>query len=197
MKKFMSGVAIGLVVAVVAVGALHAGEGDDMDEYMKQYMEAIAPGPHHENLAKRAGEWNAVVRSFPGPGVEPMESEGKCTYEVVLGGRFVTQQMEGSIMGMPFLGMGFSGFDKTRGKHTMYWIDSMGTAAVYAEGMCSDQCMKEEYSFTTMDPISGQETDVKAVTVVKSDDEHVFEWYMTLPNGELFKSMEIVYTRAE
>ena len=100
-------------------------------------------------------------------------------------------------MGMPFVGMGISGFDKTKDKHTLYWVDSMGTQAVYSEGTCADHCMKEEYEFVILDPLSGAESKFKTVTVIKSDDEHVFEWYMVQPNGDLFKSMEIVYTRSK
>jgi hypothetical protein len=159
-------------------------------------MEAIAPGPHHKAFEKRVGDWDAVIKLWAaGPGAEPMVSEGKSSYELVLGGRFLEQRMEGTIMGMPFVGMGVSGFDKTKGKHTSYWIDSMGTAAVYSEGECSDHCAKEWYQTTTTDPVSKMESAIKLVTLVKDENTHVLEWYMKM-GEEYVKTMEITYTRA-
>jgi len=201
MKKIILGLALLAVVAVVVANVSLAGEekamSPEMEAYMKQYMAAIEPGDHHKGFEKRSGEWTAVVKHWlAGPQGEPTISNAKCTYEVVLGGRFLTQQMEGEMFGMAYIGMGFSGFDKTSGKHTSYWVDSMGTQSVYAEGECSDHCMTESYTFTTADPISGQTSDVKTVTSIKSDDEHVFEWYMKAPDGSMIKTMEITYTRA-
>lgn len=198
MKKVLVALAmVGLGAAVIA-GLSVAGEGEEEKSAeqtsMEQYMEAIAPGPHHEALNKRVGEWTATMKHF-GAGAEPMVSTAKCKYELVLGGRFLTQQMEGEIMGQPFVGMGFYGFDKTSGNHTSYWVDSMGTQSVYAAGECSDHCMMETYKFTTADPMSGNVKEIKTVTLIKSDDEHVFEWYEKSEAG-LVKTMEIVYTRA-
>ena len=200
MKKVLFGLGL-MALAVVLANVSFAGkEGEketspEMEAYMKQYMQAIEPGKHHEAFKYRVGEWTAVVKQYSGPGMEPTISNSKCTYELVLDGRFLTQQMEGEVMGMPFVGMGFSGFDKTRGKHTMYWVDNLGTQSVYSEGECSDHCMKESYTFTTFDPLSGAESKIKTVTLIKNENEHVFEWYQVQPDGQSFKSMEIVYTR--
>ncbi len=194
MKKVFLGFALVAMAAVVFVNVSSAQEEGGGDP-MQQYMEAIAPGPHHKAFEKRVGEWDAVIKLWAGPGAEPMMSEGKCTYEIVLGGRFLTQQMEGTIMGMPFVGMGISGFDKTKGKHTSFWIDSAGTASVYSEGECSDHCMKEWYETTTVDPLSGTKNEIKMVTLIKDENSHVFEWY-TKMGEEYVKTMEIAYTRA-
>jgi hypothetical protein len=194
MKRVFLGLALIAVATVVVTNVSFGQEGEEQDA-MKAYMEAIAPNAHHEAFNHRVGEFAAVVKVWPAPGVEPVSSEGKSTYQLVLGGRFLTQQMEGQVMGMPFVGMGVNGFDKVKGKHTAYWVDSMGTQAVYSEGDCSDHCMKEWYTFNIADPMSGEERKVKMVTVIKSKDEHVFEWYQPGPDGEMYKSMEIAYTR--
>jgi len=195
MKKVLLGLALAAMAAVVVAHVSSAQEGGE-DDYMAQYMKAIAPGPHHKAFEKRVGEWDAVIKLWAGgPGSEPMESQGKCTYELVLDGRFLKQQMEGTIMGMPFVGMGVSGFDKTSGKHTSYWIDSMGTQSVYSEGECSDNCMIESYHFTTTDPVMKTESEVRMVVNTKDANNHVFEWYMKI-GEEYVKTMEIVYTRA-
>lgn len=164
-------------------------------DVMKQYMEASAPGPHHAAFKSLVGQWTATIKLWNAPGGEPTSSTGKSTYALAFGDRFLTQKFDGEIMAMPFSGMGVSGYDKTKNKHTTYWIDSMGTQAVYAEGDCSDNCMKETYVFSIADAVSLVETKVKMVTTIKSKDEHVMEWYMLGADGSAQKTMEIVYTR--
>lgn len=200
MRKVFLGFALAMLGGAVIASFSLAGDGDEgqsaeSDAYMKQYMESIAPNEHHKALEKRVGSWNAVLKLYPAPGADPMISTATCVNTMVLGDRFLESQVEGTVMGMPFVGIGISGFDKTSGKHTTYWIDSMGTQSVFAEGVCSDMCTKEEYMFTTTDPMSGVEKSIRTVTTVSSDSEYVYEWYEQGPDGNAMKTMEIVYTR--
>jgi len=191
----MKKVILELALVAFAMGSTVA-VAQTEDDYMKQHMEATSPGKHHEAFKNRVGEWKGVIKLWTaGPGTEPMESEATSTYKLVLDGRFLMQEMQGQIMGMPFVGMGVSGFDKAKGKHTAYWIDSMGTQAIYTEGECADHCKKETYEFTTLDPVTGATNDVKMTTVIKDDNTHVFEWYQKMPDGNYAKTMEITYTR--
>jgi hypothetical protein len=199
MKRIFLALVFVAIAAVVVTNFAFAGDEKkstlppEIDAYMDQFMEAVKPGPHHEALAKRAGEWNAEIRSWVG-GPEPVISHATCTYEVVLDGGFLLQRMEGEVLERPYSGIGLFGFDKVSGKHTTYWIDTMGTVGVYAEGECSNQCTMENYEFSQTDPLSGENSNVKTVTTIKSDDEHVFQWFVKTPNGDV-KTMEIVYTR--
>jgi hypothetical protein len=200
MKQFVA-IALAALVCVLYTGATFAGEKgkeasmQEMEAQMKAYQEAAAPGPHHEAFKSRVGEYTAAITMWQAPGTEPAVSKGKSTYTLALGGRFLTQNYEGEFMGMPFVGMGVSGFDTVKGKHTVYWIDTMGTQALYCEGDCTDKCMKETYVFSMTDPVTKGENKVKMVTTIKSKDQHVMEWYGIGPDGKESKTMEIVYTR--
>ena len=105
------------------------------------------------------------------------------------------QIFEGVVMGEPMSGRGVAAFDNVTGKHTGVWYDSLSTQIAYTEGECSKDHTVETAYMKTHDPM-GNEMSAKLVTRVVSDDEHVFEYYMLLPDGGEFKSMEIVYTRA-
>jgi hypothetical protein len=196
---------IGWVIALalaVCTGVAFAGEEakkaptpEEMQAQMKAYMEAGMPGPHHEVYKSIVGKYDATITMWNGPG-EPTVAKGKSTYEMTLGDRFLTHTHESNMMGMPFAGYGVSGFDKTKNKHTAFWIDNMGTHSLYAEGECTDKCMKESYTFTMADPVLKTENKMKMVSTVKSKDEHVMEWFMINPDGSSVKHMEIVYKRA-
>ncbi|MDH3216483.1 MAG: DUF1579 domain-containing protein [Candidatus Krumholzibacteria bacterium] len=201
MRKTLLGLAlIALSAAVVASVSFAGKEKDkkyaaDEQAQMQAYMEVGAPNEHHEAFKKRVGQWNAEVKMWQAPNTDPMVSTGKSKYELSMGGRFLTQYYEGDMMGMKFVGMGVAGYDKTIDKHTTFWIDSMGTQAMYTEGECSDHCNVESYRTTINDPMSGKEMKVKMVTKLIDENKHVFEWYNPGPDGKEFKSMEIVYTR--
>lgn len=198
--RILFGLVIVLFIAGVAVGISTAQKEGEMSpaeqaEYMKKFQEAVAPGAHHSHLKDMVGDWNAEIRQYMAPGAEPLVSQGEATYELAFGGRFLIQHMTADMMGMPFEGMGISGFDKTKNKHTIVWADNMGTAITYSEGDCSDHCKKEVHNTTMTDPVMGETMNVKMVTKVIDHNKHVFEMYMAGPDGNEFKSMEIIYTR--
>lgn len=198
--RFLAILALGALGAAFVVGVSLAGDQDKKAEYneqeMKAWMEAMAPGEHHKHFAKLEGEWNAAVTTWQAPGIDPVKAEGKSTYKVILGGRYLMQDFKGAMMGMPFEGIGISGFDKVAGKHTAVWIDNFGTQTMYSEGMCSDHCMKETHETTMKSPMTGEDMKIKMITTIIDDNKHVFEYYMPAPDGSMFKTMEIVYTRA-
>ena len=47
---------------------------------------------------------------------------------MILGGRYLEQRYEGTMMGQPFSGIGVTGFDNYKKKFVSTWVDSMGTA---------------------------------------------------------------------
>src|SRR5262245_11360 len=65
-------------------------------------MQADAPGPAHQLLAKRAGEYTTVLRFWMAPGAQPAESSGTATITVTLEGRFLREEDSGTMMGMPY-----------------------------------------------------------------------------------------------
>jgi len=205
------GLAAGLIVASSAFAPLaladhheKAGDGHDhgapgaaMDEaMMKQWTEMAAPGEHHQHIAKFAGAWNYKSKMWMDPSAPPMESEGKSTNEMILGGRFLKQNITGTMMGMPFEGISIDGFDKATGKHTAVWMDNMGTMTMMFEGACSAQDMSTTMTSTYLDPMSGQRTSSKTVSRWKDPGTMVFEMYNLLPDGSEVKTMEVVYTKA-
>jgi hypothetical protein len=164
-------------------------------EQMAQWQSAATPGEHHQHLKGFVGEWNTTIKSWQAPGAEPEVSTGKSTVELVMGGRYALEHFEGTMMGMPFRGLGVIGYDNVAKKHTTVWLDNMSTQMLYSEGNCSNHCMTTTFQATMRSPFGG-EVKMRFVTNVVDDNKRLFEYYMIGEDGAEFKSMEITYERA-
>jgi hypothetical protein len=164
-------------------------------EEMAAWQKAATPGPHHQHFADLAGTWKASVKLWMQPGAEPMISETKAVCEVLFDGRYCVEKIEGTMMGMPFQGMSIAGYDNVKGKHTMVWIDNMGTGTIYSEGDCTDNCTVETQVYTYKDPMTMKDTKVKMVARKIDANKHVLESFTIGDDGKEFKNMEITYTR--
>ena len=58
-----------------------------------------------------AGTWDTTMKLWMEPGAEPMVSTGTSTNTMILGGRQLKMEYSGTFMDMPFMGIGFTGFD--------------------------------------------------------------------------------------
>lgn len=160
---------------------------------MEAMMKASTPGAAHKKLAQMAGTWNATTKMYNAPGAEPMVSKGVSTNKPVLGGRWIQQTFAGTFMGMPFEGIGYTGYDNVSGQYVGTWMDTMSTGVMTSHGAAEG----DNYKFTSTmpDPVSGKPMETTTRVVVVNKDKHVMEMWMPGPGGQQFKMMEIVYTR--
>lgn len=172
--------------------------GMDQQKMMEQWMALMKPGKAHEMLAKRAGNWNCTLKMYMGgPGAPAQVSQGKATMKVVLNGRYLQQDFDGQMMGMPMKGTGLVTFDNFRKQYVEVWADTMGTSIMRMTGSMSPDG-KTQTMFGEMDePTMGEiGKTVKFVTRFIDDDTMNFEaWEVQYGND--FKAFEIEYTRAK
>lgn len=172
-----------------------------MDEQMAEFFKMMEPGEMHEYLDHFVGEWDVTSKAWwGGPGSEPVVSQGTSKAKWVLNGRFVQEEFQGEMMGMPFSGLGYTGFDTFKEVYVTSWMDSMGTAIFTTEGRVSSDG-KTFIFYGTMDEAMTGEHDkpVKFVLKVVSDDIHRFEMHdLALESlGMGTKVMEMTYTRSK
>lgn len=161
---------------------------------MKKWMEYMTPGEQHIAMAKMAGDWKYTSKMWMAPGQEPMTTEGKAKFEVLLGGRYVQMNVNGSIMGMPFEGIGVNGYDNASKKYVSSWIDNMGTSIMFLEGTMDPATNVLTYTGTMVDPMTGKNLQIRQTIKGETADKFIMEMYDT-KEGVENKSMEIVYTR--
>jgi Protein of unknown function (DUF1579) len=160
---------------------------------MEAFMRAATPGAQHSQLASSAGTWNAKVRYWPAPGAPSMDSEGVSENRMILGGRYLEQRFTGTMMGMPFEGLGYTGYDNVRKQHWSTWVDNSTTGLMTSWAPKGGDGLSMEGSM--VDALTGKDIKVKSKVVIKSADEHVFEMWGPDRKGKQFKMMEITYTR--
>ncbi len=198
-SKVLAAAAIGLVATLGLVGAQ---TGEPMPEMtpeqaamMEAYMKAGAPGPAHEALAATAGSYTLEITSWHEPGGPPMKEGGTAERSMILGGRVLVEEIDSTMMGMPFNGQGMTGFDNVTGKYWSTWMDSMSTGMMVSEGTCDAAGKNCTYHGSWNDPITKGPVQARIVTVWKSPTVQHFEMYGPGPDGKEMKKMENLYTK--
>jgi len=176
-------------------GPASAPAAPNADEMMKAWAAYAAPAEPHAKLAKLEGSWAVRTKSWMDPAQPPEETTGTCEFRMVLGGRYLEQRFEGSMMGRPFSGIGFTGYDNAKKKYEAFWIDSVGTGMMIMTGTADASGKKTVYTGSMLDPASGKTVDMKSVDTLVDDDTILFELWMSGPDGKMAKGMEMTYTR--
>lgn len=169
------------------------GPGDAMMEAAMKFAE---PGKFHAHLQPLAGRWTQSVKWWMAPGAPPQVSKGTSEYKWILGGRFLLQNVKGDVEGQPFEGLGMIGYDNFKKKYTSMWTDTMTTGISTALGTCDGSGKVFTLSGTQDDVFTGKSGQkFRTITRIINEDKHVDEMYLTGPDGQEFKTLEITYTR--
>ncbi len=164
------------------------------DEQMKIWMDYMTPGEVHQSMASFAGDWKTVNKMWMALDTEPVESEGECKMEMLLGGRYLKSTYTGSYMGMPFEGFSLEAYDKATNQFYYTWVDNFGTGMMTMKGTYDNTTKSVTYTGMMVDPLQKKEVPVKQIVNVGDPNKIIMEMY-TVVEGKEFKSMEGVYTR--
>lgn len=165
---------------------------------MDAWIKAMTPGKPHQELAGRAGTWEGKVSMWDAPGAQPQVSAARSERTMGLGGRVLLEHWTGSMMGMPFEGLGTSGFDNADGKWWSTWSDNFGTGVMTSVGTC-DPDPKRGCTFTNtlVDPLTGKLATSRSTVLWLTPDDERMEMFGPGPDGKEFKMMEIVTHRVK
>lgn len=168
--------------------------GGPSDADMQKMMQAAAPGPEHQRLAKMAGDWTFTNTMWMAPGAPPMQSTGTMHAETTMGGRYLVADWNGDFMGQPFQGRATSAYNNVAKRYEDTWVDNMGTGIMYSTGSCDAKGVCT-YTGDSWDPMSGQKMTMRSVMSWSGDNSFKTEMYAPGPDGKEMKMMEIVATR--
>jgi len=184
-----------MVLALLTALPLLTWAGDADPEKMEAWAQAMTPGEPHAGLAEMAGEWRYTVTLWEGPKGEPTVVNGVSLKTMIMGGRFLREELTGEFMGQLFKGYGLTGHDNVTGEYISVWLDNMGTGIHFYTGEETGRG-ERTYTSTVHDPISGKAMATRSVGRTIDRDNHNFQSYMTLPDGNEFLHMQVDYTRA-
>ncbi|NIT13374.1 MAG: DUF1579 domain-containing protein [Candidatus Dadabacteria bacterium] len=164
------------------------------EEMMKKWMEYATPNENHKVLDALVGEWDYALKWWQAPGTEPEQSTGTSKIKWIMDGRFIKHKIEGTSAGMPFKGMGITGYNNETNKYESVWIDNMGTGMVIGSGTynADKKIMTEVGTFSS--PGEGEKK-YRAVIINTNIDSFMYQLYMPGPDNKEYLAMVINYTR--
>lgn len=184
-----------LVLALVSTSAFAASETGTkkpMDPKMEAWMKAATPGEEHKALSMMAGNWKYTMKWWETADGKPMESKGTSTGKMIMGGRFLEQEMKGKSMGMPFQGKATMGYDNVKKIFETTWIDNMGTGISKGTATWDAATKTWTETGTLADPMSPTgNKDYRSVTKIVDKNTYTMEMYSKGEDGKEFKMMEI------
>ncbi|MCP4246728.1 MAG: DUF1579 domain-containing protein, partial [bacterium] len=122
--------------------------------------------------------------------------EGKAVRTMILGGRVLEERFSGPGMGgPPFEGLGHTGYDNITGRYWSTWIDNMMTGVAFSYGSRDDAGKTWLFEGEAPDPMAGQLIPMRIEGHTDEDGREISEFYRPGPDGQMFKSMELVYER--
>jgi len=193
----MSRIAAALLMAGGASGC-HSSQKTsapmDTQAMIAAYRKFAEPGEHHRHLNAFVGNWRTRSRMLASD--QPSESTGESTFTWVHGGRFLLQTYKGDFQGQSFEGSGYFGYDNIQKKYVSCWTDNMSTSLYTDSGTCSGDGKVIDMSGNMPDPLSGKVLPSRSRLSWQNANQFLFEAWNTGPDGKLFKSLEITYTRA-
>lgn len=163
---------------------------------MEAWQKSMTPGKFHERLEPLVGTFDVKVKMWMQPGQPASEGGGKSVHKWMLGGRFLQQIYRGKAMGMPFQGLGYTGYDNVLQKYVGTWMDNMGTGIMNSVELGKSTAKKIEFESSMADPMSGAISKLRTAIRIKDQDNNSFEMWASGPDGNEFKTMQIDYKRA-
>lgn len=166
-----------------------------MDELMASYMKLAEPGEHHAKLAPFVGEFTFEARMRMAPDAPWSPSTGTMSTRWILGGRFQLSEYrsESADMGS-FEGIGLLGYDNAKERYVSTWLDTWGTMIPpAAEGELDGDALTLHLEL--VNPVTQKTERYREVIQLVDSNTYTFEMYTPGMDGELYRNLEIRYTR--
>ncbi len=107
-----------LLLAVAVMAA-------DTTKTQQPQMPPMGPPPQMKDVMFLIGTWDVTTKFTMGDTTKWEVSTGTCKWESVADGCALFNTMEGTMMNMPFKGIGTTSFNRETGKWQMTWLDNM------------------------------------------------------------------------
>lgn len=182
------------IFSFISMADVTAQDNKDMEAGQKAWMEYMTPGDAHKLLAESVGEWKMITKMYMDPSAPPQVSEGTCTNEMILGGRYLKSVQKGNMMGMPFEGIMHEAYDNITKEYISTWIDNFGTGLMVSKGTYDKATGMFNFKGKAVDPMVGKEMEIKEVLKIVSKNKHILEMFTVVGDKEI-KTMEVEYTR--
>lgn len=162
----------------------------------KAMMDYGTPGKMHEMLASWNGTWNGETTYWEYEGAAPKQSTGTAV-NTMLFGKYQYSKHSGNMGGMPFEGIGTTGYDNATKQFVSSWIDNWSSGIMYMTGTWDEATKTMTMTGTCPDIVRpGKECNIKEVFTIIDDNTQNMVMYSPDPKtGKEYKMMEIKMSR--
>jgi hypothetical protein len=164
-------------------------------EMMAQWQKAMTPSVGHARLMPMVGTWRATSTFTMAPGEPDQVYGGTSVHRMVLGGRYLEQVYKGMSMGMPFEGLGYTGFDNVQQRYVGTWMDTFSTGIMTFHGVGKPTDQRIDTVGEGIEP-SGLKRVFESIVRIHNHGRHSYEMWTKGPNGKSYRMMLIEYERA-
>lgn len=185
-----------LWVSATAANDKHADKPMDPQEMMEIYSKLATPGEPHRLLASLEGSWVSKTKEWMDPQKPPVESTGSANIKMLLGGRFLQQEINGSMHGKLFSGIWTVAYDNLLQRYVSTWMDTMSTQIFIMEGTASTDGKTITFTGQHAEFGGGYMTH-RAIWKIDSSNLQEFVMYGTHHGGKEMKMLETIYTRKQ
>jgi Protein of unknown function (DUF1579) len=162
---------------------------------VKAMDNAMDPGEGQKKLEFLVGNFDVRVLVWLDPSKPPIESRAVSMSSWVLGHRYVQQMLSGFVMGEPWSGIGYAGFDNVQGKYVACYMDSGSTGMEWYTGGMAPDGRSAKLTATIYDALTHKPTKVEMRLNITPDGQHQTELWQADPSGKMVKIMELDYRR--
>ena len=162
---------------------------------VKALNNAMNPGEGQKRLEFLVGTFDVKIRTWVDPSKPPFESRASSVATWVLGNRYVQQMLSGYVMGEPWSGIGYAGFDNVAQKYVACYMDSGSTGMEWYTGTMDAAGKLAKMTATVHDEVTGKPKSVEMRLSINASGDHVTELWQEDPTGKMIRIMELQYTR--
>ena len=162
---------------------------------VKAMDNAMDPGEGQKKLEFLVGTFDVKVRVWLDPSKPPVESTATSIANWVLGNRYVQQMLSGYVMGKPWSGIGYAGFDNISKKYVATYMDTGSTGMEWYSGTMDPDGKLAKMTATIHDAITLKPTKAEMRLTIAANGDHITELWQADPSGKWIKVMELQYTR--
>ncbi|MBA3756853.1 MAG: DUF1579 domain-containing protein [Nitrosomonas sp.] len=185
-----------ILISVATADDKHVHKPIDPQEMMEIYAKLATPGEPHKLFATLTGSWTTKTKEWMDPQKPFVESTGSVDIKMLLGGRFLQQEVTGSMHGKPYSAIWTIAYDNLLKQYVSTWINTMSTQIFIMEGTASTD--GKVITFTGQHAeIGGGHMTHRAIWKIEDSNNREFVMYGTYHGGKEMKMLETTYKRKQ
>jgi hypothetical protein len=149
--------------------------------------------PHHDDLARLVGSWDATVTfNFGG---KDNTGQAKCEAGWILDGQAVQQEYKSDFMGKPLTIRQILTFDVGKKKLVEVHMTSLHGGALFNQGDFGDDGKEWKLSGSYFDPMAKKLTQLRTVYTFADADHFTLDWLVQGADGKETRAVHIAHVR--